>query len=151
MFGGNSNWHEPIWMPVNAMIIHGLVHYFADYGKNFKIECPTGSGELMNLFEVAHEIQSPDPHLPARRSRLAADIRWERKISARSQLAGHLLFCEYFHGNNGAGISASHQTGWTGVVAGLIEIFGKLNAQTFRQAGVQAGREAAFGREKERV
>jgi hypothetical protein len=87
MFGGNSNWHEPIWMPVNAMIIHGLVHYFADYGKNFKIECPTGSGELMNLFEVAHEIQSPDPHLPARRSRPAAGIRWERKIPARSALA----------------------------------------------------------------
>ena len=62
-----------------------------------------------------------------------------------------MLFCEYFHGNNGAGIGASHQTGWTGVVAGLIEIFGKLDAQTFRQAGVQASRQAAFGREKERV
>jgi hypothetical protein len=62
-----------------------------------------------------------------------------------------LLFCEYFHGNNGAGIGAGRQTGWTGVVAGLIEIFGKLDAQTFLQAGVQASRQAAFGREKERV
>ena len=56
MFGGNSNWRGPIWMPVNALIIRALLHYYAYYGDNFKIECPTGSGNMMNLFEVAHEI-----------------------------------------------------------------------------------------------
>jgi Glycosyl hydrolase family 63 C-terminal domain len=85
MFGGNSNWRGPIWMPVNALIIRALMHYFAYYGDNFKIECPTGSGNLMNLFGVAQENhQSPDPDLSARRERTAADVRRCRKISARS-------------------------------------------------------------------
>jgi hypothetical protein len=85
MFGGNSNWRGPIWMPVNVLIIRALMHYFSYYGDNFKIECPTGSGNLMNLFGVAQENhQSPDPDLSARRERTAAGVRRCRKISARS-------------------------------------------------------------------
>ncbi|MGC2202164.1 MAG: glucosidase, partial [Stellaceae bacterium] len=146
MFGGNSNWRGPIWMPVNALIIRALMHYFAYYGDNFKIECPTGSGNLMNLFEVAHEITNRLTRIFLR------DESGRRPVfggAEKSQLdpywRDNLLFYEYFHGDNGAGIGASHQTGWTGVIAGLIDIFGKLDAETF----LQGGRGAAFGREIE--
>jgi hypothetical protein len=146
MFGGNSNWRGPIWMPVNALIIRALMHYFAYYGDNFKIECPTGSGNLMNLFEVAQEITNRLTRIflrdeSGRRPVFGGAEKFQRDPHWRD----HLLFYEYFHGDNGAGIGASHQTGWTGVIAGLIDIFGKLDAQTF----LAGGREAAFGREKE--
>ena len=90
MFGGNSNWRGPIWMPVNALLIRALMHYYAYYGDNFKIVCPTGSGKLMNLFDVAREIanRSPDPDLPARRRRPAAGVRRSRKVPERPPLAG---------------------------------------------------------------
>ena len=148
MFGGNSNWRGPIWMPVNALIIRALMHYFSYYGDNFKIECPTGSGNLMNLFEVAHEIVNRLTRIflrneSGRRPVFGGDEKFQRDPHWRD----NLLFYEYFHGDNGAGIGASHQTGWTGVIAGLIDIFGKLDAETF----LQGGPEAALGREKETV
>ena len=88
MFGGNSNWRGPIWMPVNVLIIRALLHYFAYYGDNFKIECPTGSGKMMNLFEVAREIARPvDPHLSARRERPTAGLWRYREVPERSTLA----------------------------------------------------------------
>ena len=128
MFGGNSNWRGPIWMPVNALIIRALLHYYAYYGDNFKIECPTGSGRMMNLFEVAHEIAD---RLTRIFLRDAAGRRpvfgGNEKLQTDPHWRDHLLFYEYFHGDNGAGIGASHQTGWTGVVAALIEMFGKLD------------------------
>jgi hypothetical protein len=128
MFGGNSNWRGPIWMPVNALIIRALLHYYAYYGDNFKIECPTGSGRMMNLFEVAHEIAD---RLTRIFLRDAAGRRpvfgGNEKLQGDPHWRDHLLFYEYFHGDNGAGIGASHQTGWTGVVAALIELFGKLD------------------------
>ena len=146
MFGGNSNWRGPIWMPVNALIIRALMHYFAYYGDNFKIECPTGSGNLMNLFEVAREITNRLTRIflrdeSGRRPVFGGAEKFQRDPYWRD----NLLFYEYFHGDNGAGIGASHQTGWTGVIAGLIDIFGKLDAETF----LQGGREAALGRGKE--
>ncbi len=146
MFGGNSNWRGPIWMPVNALIIRALMHYFSYYGDNFKIECPTGSGNLMNLFEVAREITNRLTRIflrdeSGRRPVFGGAEKFQRDPHWRD----NLLFYEYFHGDNGAGIGASHQTGWTGVIAGLIDIFGKLDAETF----LQAGRGAAFGREIE--
>jgi hypothetical protein len=148
MFGGNSNWRGPIWIPVNAMIIRALMHYFAYYGDNFKIECPTGSGHSMNLFEVAREIANRLTQIFLR------DQSGRRPVFGESETfqndpywRDNLLFYEYFHGDNGAGIGASHQTGWAGVVAGLIEIFGKLDAQSF----LVSGRDAVFGREKERT
>jgi hypothetical protein len=146
MFGGNSNWRGPIWMPVNALIIRALLHYFSYYGDNFKIECPTGSSNLMNLFEVAREITNRLTRIflrdeSGRRPVFGGAEKFQRDPHWRD----NLLFYEYFHGDNGAGIGASHQTGWTGVVAGLIDIFGKLDAETF----LQGGREAVFGREAE--
>jgi hypothetical protein len=148
MFGGNSNWRGPIWMPVNALLIRALMHYYAYYGDNFKIECPPGSGKLMNLFEVAREIANRLTRIflrdeAGRRPVFGGAEKFQRDPHWRDLL----LFYEYFHGDNGAGLGASHQTGWTGGVALLIEIFGKLDAQTF----LQGGREATFGREKERV
>ena len=124
MFGGNSNWRGPIWMPVNVLIIRALMHYYSYYGDNFKIECPTGSGNLMNLFEVAREIANRLTRIFLR------DEVGRRPVYGGTEKFQHdpywrdnLLFYEYFHGDNGAGIGASHQTGWTGCVANLIEIF----------------------------
>ncbi len=146
MFGGNSNWRGPIWMPVNALIIRALMHYFSYYGDNFKIECPTGSGKLMNLFEVAREIANRLTRIFLRdESGRRPVFGGAEKFQSDPYWRDHLLFYEYFHGDNGAGLGASHQTGWTGVVAGLIEIFGKLDAETF----LHGGREATFGREKD--
>jgi hypothetical protein len=146
MFGGNSNWRGPIWMPVNALIIRALMHYFAYYGDNFKIECPTGSGNLMNLFEVAREITNRLTRIFLRDESGGRPVfGGAEKFQHDPHWRDNLLFYEYFHGDNGAGIGASHQTGWTGIVAGLIEIFGKLDAETF----LQGGRGAVFGREIE--
>ena len=123
MFGGNSNWRGPVWMPVNALIIRALLHYYLYYGDQLKIECPTGSGKLMNLFEVAGEIADRlartflrDPATGRRPVFGGAE-----KFQTDPHFRDYLLFYEYFHGDNGAGIGASHQTGWTGLVAKLLE------------------------------
>jgi hypothetical protein len=142
-FGGNSNWRGPIWLPVNALIIRSLLNFYLYYGDNFRIECPTGSGRLMNLFEVAKELsdrltriflRGPDGRRPlfGGTEKFQSDPHWR----------DHILFYEYFHGDNGAGIGASHQTGWTGLVAKLIQLFGTMDGQ--RALGV--GKRAAFER-----
>lgn len=131
MFGGNSNWRGPVWMPINALIIRALLNLYNFYGDGFKVECPTGSGKAMNLFGVAREI--------TRRlaSTFLRDADGRRPVyggSAKFQNDPHwrdlILFYEYFHGDNGAGLGASHQTGWTGMVAPLLDIFGRLDATT---------------------
>jgi len=128
MFGGNSNWRGPIWMPVNGLIIRGLLHYYAYYGDNFKIECPTGSGKLMNLFEVACEIVNRLTGIFLRNQTGRRPVfGGAEKFQSDPQWRDNLLFYEYFHGENGAGIGASHQTGWTGIVGGLIHIFGNID------------------------
>jgi hypothetical protein len=143
MFGGNSNWRGPVWMPVNAMIIRALLNFFLYYGDNFKIECPTGSGKMMNLFEVAKEISD---RLVGTFLRDAQGRRPVYGGMAKFQEDPHwrdlILFHEYFHGDNGAGLGASHQTGWTGVVAKLIQLFGALDAKKL----LEAGKERAFVR-----
>ena len=145
MFGGNSNWRGPIWMPVNALIIRALLHYFSYYGDNFKIECPTGSGKLMNLFEVAREIANRLTRIFLRDETGRRPVYGgTEKFQSDPHWRDHLLFYEYFHGDNGAGIGASHQTGWTGIVATLIELFGKLDAEAFSKlAGSLWAREGA--------
>jgi hypothetical protein len=122
MFGGNSNWRGPVWMPVNALIIRALLNFYLYYGDNFKIECPTGSGRLMNLFEVSKEISDRLV------STFTRDEQGRRPVyggSEKFQTDPHwrdyILFYEYFHGDNGAGLGASHQTGWTGLVAKLLK------------------------------
>ncbi len=136
MFGGNSNWRGPIWMPVNALLIRSLMSFYLYYGDNFKIECPTGSGKLMNLFEVAHEIANRLERIFLRdKSGRRPVYGGTEKFQTDPQWKDYILFFEYFHGDNGAGLGASHQTGWTGVVAKLIDLFGRLEAQKFLDAG----------------
>jgi hypothetical protein len=129
MFGGNSNWRGPIWMPVNALLIRGLLIFYSFYGDDFTVECPTGSGNRMTLFEVAREI--------TRRlaSMFLRDANGRRPVyggTAKFHDDPHwrdfILFYEYFHGDNGAGLGASHQTGWTGVVARLMDLFARMTA-----------------------
>jgi len=136
MFGGNSNWRGPIWMPVNALLIRALLSFYLYYGDSFKIECPTGSGKLMNLFEVAHEIAKRLERIFLRdKSGRRPVYGGTQKFQTDPQWKDYVLFYEYFHGDNGAGLGASHQTGWTGAVAKLIELFGRLDAQSFLDAG----------------
>jgi hypothetical protein len=145
MFGGNSNWRGPIWMPVNAMLIRALLNFYLYYGDNFKIECPTGSGKMMNLFEVAREIADRLTRIFLRDERGRRPVYGGmEKFQADPHWRDHSLFYEYFHGDNGAGLGATHQTGWTGLVAKLIQLFGLLDAKKL----LEAGKGAAFIRGK---
>jgi hypothetical protein len=136
MFGGNSNWRGPVWMPVNGLLIRALLQFYLFYGDNFKIECPTGSGKLMNLFEVAREISDRLTRIFLRdESGRRPVFGGTEKFQTDPQWKDYLLFYEYFHGDNGAGLGASHQTGWTGAVAKLIELFGHLDAQQLLEGG----------------
>jgi len=126
-FGGNSNWRGPVWMPVNVLLIRALLKLYAFYGDDFKVECPTGSGNQMTLFQVAGEIGNRLISIFTR------DADGRRPVYGGNEVfqsdphwRDHLLFYEYFHGDNGAGIGASHQTGWTGLVASLVQLFGAL-------------------------
>jgi hypothetical protein len=128
MFGGNSNWRGPVWMPLNGLLIRALINYYGYYGPDFRVECPTGSGRQANLFEVAQEISE-------RISRtFLVDGNGRRpvfgsaaKFSADPSWRDNLLFYEYFNGDDGAGIGASHQTGWTGLVASLLHYFATVS------------------------
>jgi len=136
MFGGNSNWRGPVWMPVNAILIRALLQYYSYYGDNFKIECPTGSGKLMNLFEVSREIAIRLERIFLRdQSGRRPVFGGAEKFQTDPLWRDNILFYEYFHGDNGAGLGASHQTGWTGVIAKLIEMFGHMDAQQLLDAG----------------
>jgi hypothetical protein len=144
MFGGNSNWRGPVWMPVNAMIVRALLNYYEYYGDSFKIECPTGSGKVMSLFEVAKEIADRLARIFLRDERGRRPVfGGAEKFQTDPHWRDHILFYEYFHGDNGAGLGASHQTGWTGLVAKLIQLFGMLDAK----GALEVGRSAAFVRE----
>ena len=131
MFGGNSNWRGPVWFPINLLLIRALVAHYRYYGNDLKVECPTGSGTMMTLFEVAREL--------SRRlvSTFLPDSDGRRPVYGGTRLFQEdphwrdlILFYEYFHGDNGAGLGASHQTGWTGLVARLIQDLGQFDAGT---------------------
>jgi len=146
MFGGNSNWRGPIWMPVNALLIRALLQYYLYYGDTFKIECPTGSGNWMNLFEVSREIANRLTSIFFRdESGRRPVFGGAEKFQTDPNWRDYLQFYEYFHGDNGAGIGASHQTGWTGIAAKLIEIYGRVDARAL----LEGGRAEAFRRAKE--
>jgi hypothetical protein len=144
MFGGNSNWRGPVWMPVNVMLIRALLQFYEYYGNTFRIDCPTGSGRSMNLFEVAREISTRIERLFLRDSSGRRPVfGGAEKFQTDPQFRDHLLFYEYFHGDNGAGLGASHQTGWTGLVATLIQFFGRLDAKRALELGTRALRRPA--------
>jgi Glycosyl hydrolase family 63 C-terminal domain len=140
MFGGNSNWRGPIWMPVNALIIRALLQYYMYYGNGFIVECPTGSGRQMTLYQIAKELArrlanifllDQDGRRPVygRTKKFQEDPHWRNCVS----------FYEYFHGDNGAGLGASHQTGWTGLIAGIMHLF----ATTTPEQALELGKVAA--------
>jgi hypothetical protein len=139
MFGGNSNWRGPIWMPVNALLIRALLQFYLYYGDKFKIECPTGSGNLMNLFEVSQEIANRLTRIFLRDASGRRPVYGgTEKFQTDPYWRDHILFYEYFHGDNGAGIGASHQTGWTGLVGKLIQIFGQVDPAQLLEIGKRA-------------
>jgi Glycosyl hydrolase family 63 C-terminal domain len=130
MFGGNSNWRGPIWMPVNVLIIRGLSQMYPFYGPDFKVECPTGSGRYMTLFEVAKEIANRLAKIFLRDENGNRPVYGgTRKFQDDPYWKDYLLFYEYFHGDNGAGLGASHQTGWTGLIARSLDIFARINSE----------------------
>src|SRR5512139_2377970 len=141
MFGGNSNWRGPIWMPVNALIIRSLLNFYLYYGDSFKIECPTGSGRMMNLFEVSKEISDRLTRIFLRNEQGKRPVYGgTEKFQSDPHWRDHILFYEYFHGDNGAGLGASHQTGWTGLVAKTIQLYGLLDAKK----ALAVGKSSAF-------
>jgi hypothetical protein len=139
MFGGNSNWRGPIWMPVNALIVRALLQYYIYFGDDFTVECPTGSGRRMTLYQVAEDLgrrlagiflRDEDGRRPVYggAAKFQTDPHWKDLIS----------FYEYFHGDNGAGLGASHQTGWTGVIARSMHLFATTTAEQALQLGKAA-------------
>jgi hypothetical protein len=140
MFGGNSNWRGPVWMPINFLLYTSLARLYAYFGDDFKVECPTGSGQMMNLLEVAKELgerlsriflRDGEGRRPAHGAahKFSDDPHWRDLV----------LFYEYFHGDSGAGIGANHQTGWTGCVARIIQ----TNAVVTKDLLLMPGAEAA--------
>ena len=136
MFGGNSNWRGPIWMPVNALIIRALLQYYAYYGNEFTVECPTGSGRRMNLYQIAEDIsrrlasmflKDKDGRRPVNGG--------EQKLQEDPHWRDYVQFYEFFHGDNGAGLGANHQTGWTGVIARLMHLFATTTADQVIELG----------------
>ncbi|HKD71469.1 MAG TPA: hypothetical protein VKB61_05020 [Candidatus Acidoferrum sp.] len=134
MFGGNSNWRGPVWMPVNFLLVRSLLNLYQFYGNDFKAECPKGSGKYLTLFEIAKEInrrmasiflRDADGKRPVYggTSKLQEDPHWK----------DYILFYEYFHGDNGAGLGANHQTGWTGLIARGLDVFHRAEPADFLQ------------------
>ena len=135
-FGGNSNWRGPVWLPMNAMIYRALLQYYQYYGDDFKVECPTGSGNMVTLFEVAMELETRLERLFLRDERGRRPVYGgTEKFQSDPYWRDYILFYEYFHGDNGAGIGASHQTGWTGLIAELMRQRSVLEAPAWLQFG----------------
>jgi hypothetical protein len=139
MFGGNSNWRGPIWMPVNGLIIRALLQYYSYYGNDFTIECPTGSGRQMNLYQIAEEIAGRLANIFLRNKDGCRPVYGgTTKFQEDPHWRDCLMFYEYFHGDNGAGLGASHQTGWTGIIARLMHLFATTTAEQTLQLGKMA-------------
>ncbi|RYU92451.1 glucosidase [Mucilaginibacter terrigena] len=121
MFGGNSNWRGPVWVPINYLIIQSLNEYYLYYGDGFTVECPTGSGNMMTLKEVANEIYRRISNLfmPDEHGRRASNGTNE-KVQTDANFKDHILYYEYFDGDTGKGLGAAHQTGWTGIIANCL-------------------------------
>jgi hypothetical protein len=139
MFGGNSNWRGPVWMPVNGLIIRALLHYYAYFGDDFKIECPTGSGRLMTLYQVAEDLTNRLSSIFLRNAEGRRPVYGgTEKFQQDPHWRDLILFYEYFHGDNGAGLGASHQTGWTGIVARMMQLFATTTPEQILKVGTLA-------------
>jgi hypothetical protein len=122
VFGGNSNWRGPIWFPVNYLIIESLQKFHHYYGDDFKIECPTGSGRYLTINGVAEELSQRLMRIFLRDAEGRRPVYGEcRKLQSDPHFRDYVLFHEYFHGDSGLGLGASHQTGWTALVAKLLK------------------------------
>ena len=142
MFGGNSNWRGPIWMPVNMLILRALLQYYLFYGNSFTIECPTGSGKQMNLYEVAEEIGRRLSKIFLKDEQGKRPVHGtSRKFQDDPHWKDYPLFYEYFHGDTGAGVGASHQTGWSGGIARIMHLFASFEAHKI----LERGKDAAMG------
>ncbi len=140
MFGGNSNWRGPIWMPVNGLIIRALLQYYAFYGDDFTVECPTGSGRLMTLYQVAEELSRRLSSIFLRGENGQRPVHGgTERFQTDPNFRDYVWFYEYFHGDNGAGLGASHQTGWTGIVARMMHLFATTTPQQVLALGKTAG------------
>ncbi|MEZ6125217.1 MAG: hypothetical protein R3C49_18880 [Planctomycetaceae bacterium] len=140
MFGGNSNWRGPIWFPMNYLLVEALERYHRFYGDSLKVECPTGSGNMMNLAEVAQELMRPagqpvSAGKSGRRPCHGDDKRFQKDPHWKDLI----LFYEYFHGETGRGLGASHQTGWTALAARMLE---KLHQIPITRSAIVAPRSA---------
>jgi hypothetical protein len=147
MFGGNSNWRGPVWFPINVMLIRALLNLHMFYGDKFTVECPARSGRQLNLYEVAREISDRAT------GTFLTDAAGHRPVHGGQPIMQNdphwrdlVLFYEYFHGDNGAGIGASHQTGWTGTVALLPLLFRGTSAERLRSRIRGTPRKAAARR-----
>lgn len=132
MFGGNSNWRGPVWMPVNFLLIYSLMNYYSYFGDKFTIECPTGSGNFMTLLEIAGFIAERLGRIflkneEGRRPVYGGTEKFQKDPHWRDLI----LFYEYFHGDNGAGLGASHQTGWTGCIAQMLQLLSSVTPEQF--------------------
>lgn len=126
LFGGNSNWRGPVWFPVNYLLIESLQKFHHYYGDDLRVECPTGSGKFMNLWEVSEELSRRLSHIFLRNGDGTRPVFGKtEKFQSDEHFRDYVLFYEYFHGDNGSGVGASHQTGWTGLVAKLLQQSGE--------------------------
>jgi hypothetical protein len=122
LFGGNSNWRGPIWFPVNYLIIESLQKFHHYYGDEFKIECPTGSGRYLTINEVAAELGRRLTRLFTRNEHGRRPVFGQNdRFQSDPHFREYINFHEYFHGEDGRGVGASHQTGWTGLIAKIIQ------------------------------
>ena len=144
MFGGNSNWRGPIWAPINALLIRALLQMYSYYGDDFRVECPTGSGQFMNLYQVGQELANRLGSI------FLLDAGGRRpvyggtdKFTTDPRFRDHVLFYEYFHGDNGAGLGASHQTGWTAIIPALMQLFARITPEMLLTPDATIGGAAA--------
>jgi hypothetical protein len=152
MFGGNSNWRGPIWMPVNMLILRGLLQYYRYYGNTFTLECPTGSGKMMNLYEVADESGRRLASVFLKDGQGKRPVHGTaRKFQEDPHWKDYPLFYEYFHGDTGEGVGASHQTGWTGAIVRIMHLFASSDANDAlekKKEEIVGGKKVAAGPKK---
>jgi hypothetical protein len=139
-------------MPVNGLIIRALLQYYAYYGDQFTVECPTGSGRQMTLYQIAEELTRRLSSIFLRTSEGRRPVYGgTTKFQDDPHWRDLILFYEYFHGDNGAGLGASHQTGWTGLVARMMHLFATTSAEEVRESGKVAVAAAAPSSERDPV